>query len=310
MKVLLLIISVLFAMGTAIAASKAPKGNAGASDYKPFKMHDYRGKTQWTSAKMHKKQLRAAKRRGKKRRPAGALSESMMSEPYKEFRDKILAADTPQKLQTLLIKARVEFDYVERQAKANGGNYPDTWPDDKRFFVAQVIPVIASRSLYYRLRPLLEFHDRDKKNEGLVHSLSVTFARNVASAVDLMLPYQHSKAAFKYISEPFHIPADSPLWAAVDKVVDQYGQGTPDEKAAYKKQLRAQEAFEAKRTFSTAQEVQDFMRNETYPLLQDCERRVKSIDLASKNVVWDNLQFWMHIRFLYFVMFVITLMPT
>ena len=127
-----------------------------------------------------------------------------------------------------------EITLASPQGNFHGGNYPEDWPGDKRFFVAQIIPVIASRSLYYRLKPLLEFHDRDKKNEGLVHSMTVTFARNVAAGVDLMLPYDHTKAAFKYISEPFYIAPDSPMWSAVDAVIDKYAKGTADDKKSRK----------------------------------------------------------------------------
>ncbi len=286
MRNLVLFMSMILICGLSYGASKSRKNVKGAK-YTPFAKHDYRGKTKWTTIKEHKKDKRAAKRRAKKRRPA-SLDEGMMSEPYKEFRDKVLGADTPQKLHALLIKARVEFDYVEQYAKDHSGNYPEDWPGDKRFFVAQIIPVIASRSLYYRLKPLLEFHNRDKKNEGLVHSMTVTFARNVAAGVDLMLPYDHTKAAFKYISEPFYIAPDSPMWSAVDAVIDKYAKGTADDKKSRKADLRAQELQEARRTFVTAFDVQDFMRNETYRLLQDCERRVKDIDMSASNFVWDN----------------------
>lgn len=77
-------------------------------------------------------------------------------------------------------------------------NY-ESYPNNVKFYVATITPMIAFRGMFYRLRNLFE------NNARFQHSQVLTFAKTLATRSSVFLPYQHVDAIYDYVASPFMV---------------------------------------------------------------------------------------------------------
>lgn len=120
----------------------------------------------------------------KKRKPANstAIDESMLSKELRSYQARIHAAKTSEAMDAIM----VELDK----------NY-DSHPMDLKFYTNHVLPVMAFRGMFYRLKPLFE----GKSN--FMHSQILTTAKSLATKANVFLPYDYVDAGYEYIASPF-----------------------------------------------------------------------------------------------------------
>jgi hypothetical protein len=120
----------------------------------------------------------------KKRKPANttAIDESMLSKELKSYRMRIHDAKTSEAMEAIM----VELDK----------NY-ESHPLDLKFYTTQILPVMAFRGLFYRLKPLFD----GKSN--FMHSQILTTAKSLATKANVFLPYDYVDAGYEYIASPY-----------------------------------------------------------------------------------------------------------
>ncbi len=126
--------------------------------------------------------LKASEKKRKPANSANVIDQSMMSKELIAMQARIHSLKTSEAMDSLL-------DELDK-------NY-DSYPNDLKFYVTQIMPVKAFRGLFYRLRPLFD----GKSN--FVHSQILTSAKSFATKVQIYLPTDYAEAGFQYISSPF-----------------------------------------------------------------------------------------------------------
>jgi hypothetical protein len=134
-----------------------------------------------TSKELQKSKKMAVKRGKRKIASENTISEDAMSEEFRKFRDKFLTI--------------IKKEEVEEHLLSLNKNY-DSYPDDLKFFAAQMIPFLTFKSMAYRLYPLV-------KKEKIAHSVVLTRVLNFASFMRINLPTTQWEAGFRFASEPF-----------------------------------------------------------------------------------------------------------
>ena len=120
----------------------------------------------------------------KKRKPANtsAIDESMLSKELKSYRARIHEAKTSEAMEAIM----VELDK----------NY-ESHPLDLKFYTTQMLPAMAFRGMFYRLKPLFD----GKSN--FMHSQILTTAKSLATKANVFLPYDYVDAGYEYIASPY-----------------------------------------------------------------------------------------------------------
>jgi hypothetical protein len=136
----------------------------------------------WMTKKQLEKSKVQAKKRGKRSVASqNEISEEAMSEKFRDFRDTFLTIKTKEEVEKFLKKMDTEYD-----------NYPD----DLKFFAAQMIPFLTLKSFSYKMYPLL-------KREKITHSVLVSRVLDFASFMRINFPTEQWDAGFRFASEPF-----------------------------------------------------------------------------------------------------------
>jgi hypothetical protein len=148
-----------------------------------FAGNDYK----WMSSKDLQKAKKMAIKRGKRKIASEpAISDDAMSEKFRGFRDKFL---------TIIKKEEIEKFLHELDE-----NY-DSYPNDLKFFAAQMIPFLTVRSFTYKMYPLVS-------KVKVTHSVMLTRVLNFASFMRINLPTSQWEAGFRFASEPFTADED------------------------------------------------------------------------------------------------------
>lgn len=135
-------------------------------------------------------------RKAGRRIASDALTDADLSPAFRTFRDEFLAIRNAAELDALL--GRIETNY-------------NRYPNDVKFFAAQLAQLKVFRGIVYRLRPVFENHNRS------VHSVAVTQLKTIASMLRIYLPTPQWEAGFEYLTVPsprdaqneqFHTVAD------------------------------------------------------------------------------------------------------
>lgn len=87
---------------------------------------------------------------------------------------------------------------IEAYLQKLDANY-DQYPNNVKFYIASIIPMTAFRGMFYRLRPMFE------SNSSFLHSEILTFAKSMASRMNVYLPFQHVDAVYEYVSSPYFV---------------------------------------------------------------------------------------------------------
>ncbi len=168
-----------------------------------------------------------------KRRPANtsSLDESMMSVKLKEIIKRVHTLKTSEDFEAVLTELNSNYD---------------SYPNDVKFYITQVETIKSFRGIAYRLAALLE------KKSNFLHSQILTQVKKIAANSNVLLPYQHIKAGFEYITSPY-ITANG-------KLVE---------------------------TFKDEKEIQNYIATEIIPALIKSTKRLEALDLTEP-VIWDQ----------------------
>jgi hypothetical protein len=109
-----------------------------------------------------------------------SITADMMSKELNEFINRIIKIKTADELEALINKIDSEYE---------------TYPTDLKFYVAQIVPLRASRGWLYKIRPLFESHK-------LTHSVLLTMAKSFATAQSVLFPQAHWEAAYDFVTSP------------------------------------------------------------------------------------------------------------
>lgn len=173
MKFSIIFFSMFCVLSTAhAAAKKAPSFPSYVFKTADFAQADYK----WYGGDDFKKMMKDAARQSS-RKPATAG----MSPQYKHLVATILGITSTEQLDGLLDKIDKEYD---------------TYPDDMKFVVAQLVPLKVYRGWLYRLRPMVQ-------KAKITDSVLVTFARQTAAAVTYLMPDAHVQTIWDYVAEPY-----------------------------------------------------------------------------------------------------------
>lgn len=175
-----LVIGLLLA--TSVAEAKAPKPSyfQQLSAQAPFTTEAaaYR----WTS----EKDVRALKTTfaKSKRTPSNSAAgdESMMSEAFRQTRDRFLKLKTADELETFLVEMDVGFE-----------SFKD---NDQKFFVAQLLPLKELRGIVWRSQPVFS-------QAKVTHSVVLTAVKSAVSQVKIFLPTEQWQAGLDYVTLPY-----------------------------------------------------------------------------------------------------------
>lgn len=141
----------------------------------------------WMTKKDFEKSKKQAFKRGKRKIASSPeISEEAMSEKFREFRDTFLTVTTKEQVEKFLRKMDSEYD---------------TYPDDLKFFAAQMIPFLELKSFAYKMYPLLS-------QEKITHSMLVSRVLDFASFMRINFPTEQWDAGFRFASEPFFADED------------------------------------------------------------------------------------------------------
>lgn len=136
----------------------------------------------WMTKKELEKSKRQALKRGKRKIASeNEISEEAMSEKFRDFRDTFLTIKTKEEVEKFLLKMDAEYD---------------SYPDDLKFYAAQMVPFLGLKSFSYKMYPLL-------KREKITHSVLVSRVLDFASFMRINFPTEQWDAGFRFASEPF-----------------------------------------------------------------------------------------------------------
>ncbi len=136
----------------------------------------------WMTKEDLTKSKKAARTRAKRKIASlNDISEEAMSEKFRDFRDQFLKITKKEEIEMFLNKMDKEYD---------------SYPDDLKFFAAQMIPFRAFKSFSYKMYPLL-------RKEKITHSMIVSRVLDFASFMRINLPTEQWDAGFRFASEPF-----------------------------------------------------------------------------------------------------------
>ena len=171
MKLPITLLSVLFAT-TAFGSAKFPP---------PYDKNMDAGLPSMTQGDSDK--LEAQARERSKRRVIASVDiagEDLLSKEYKAFRKTFLA-----------IKSSSEIDGLLKNLDAHYA----TSPDDLKFAAVQLVPLLAFRSIVYRMVPLAE-------QAKVTQSMLLTMVKQMSSGMHVYLPTDQWAAGFAYVTEP------------------------------------------------------------------------------------------------------------
>jgi hypothetical protein len=176
----LLLLTLVCVSAHALAKPKVDKYFQSLAVGSPFteEVTQYKWTTQ-ADVKSHKARFGSQKRNPSSN---GVGDESMMSEKFKETRDRFLKLKTADELEAFL---------EEHQEKFN--SYKD---EDQRFFVAQILPLYELRGIIWRARPVFS-------KTKIAHSFVLTSIKGSFSSVKILLPTEQWQAGLEYVSNPY-----------------------------------------------------------------------------------------------------------
>lgn len=175
-----LVIGLLLANAAAFAVAPKPSYYQQVNNLAPFSSEATSYK--WTSDT----DVRALKSSfsKSKRTPSNSSAgdESMMSEAFRQTRDRFLKIKTADELETFL----VEFDVTFNDLKDN----------DQKFFVSQILPLKELRGIVWRSQPVFS-------QAKVTHSLVLTAIKSAVSQVKIFLPTDQWQAGLDYVTLPY-----------------------------------------------------------------------------------------------------------
>ena len=163
----------------------------------------------------------------KKRKPANtsAIDENMLSKELRSYQTRIHSAKTSEAMEAIILELDKKYD---------------SHPLDLKFYTTQVLPVVAFRGMFYRLKPLFV-----EGKSNFMHSQILTTAKSLATKVNVFLPYDYAEAGYEYIASPY-LKDDGAMISA----------------------------------FSSEQDLQVWMVNELLPLINKSVNRLNELSLV------------------------------
>ncbi|WP_127718394.1 hypothetical protein [Halobacteriovorax sp. HLS] len=137
----------------------------------------------WKKSSQMPKLIKQAQKRHNSRKVANfnAIDLSLMSTEYKGMVEKIINADSADKIAKLISELEPKLDDM---------------PADAKFLGTQLVMLKPFRGLIYRMIPLVE-------KEKITHSYLRNQVKIVASNMRVYLPMEHWEAGFEYMTEPY-----------------------------------------------------------------------------------------------------------
>lgn len=176
------------------------------------------GNYEWSSDKTFTWEKEKAVDRAKRKIASNQeITDDLMSKELKAFRERYLAAKTPEDLEKLLVELNAHYD---------------SYPQDLKFFAALVTPMHALRAFTYKMYPLAT-------KEKLSHSIVLSNVLNFASMMKINLPTDQWTAGFRYTSEPVMAEDDANRFYTTEDVQNFVG------KVMYPEMLKAASRIKA-----------------------------------------------------------------
>ncbi len=169
----------------------------------------------------------------KKRKPAANsnIDESMMSSELKKIINRVHECKSSEDLEDLFTELNKNYD---------------SYPKDVQFYITQALPMKSMRGMVYRLKPMFE------KKSKFIHSQVLSWVKDAASSMKVLMPYEHIEAGFEYVASPY-ISQDGKVVAS----------------------------------FKDEKEIQEYIAKEVMPLIVLSVKRLEALDLTDP-VVWDQ----------------------
>ncbi len=221
------------------------------------------GNYEWSSDKAFTWEKEKAGERAKRRIASNQeVTDDLMSKELKSFRDKYLAAKTPEELEKLLVELDSRYD---------------SFPQDLKYFAALVTPMHALRAFTYKMYPLVT-------KEKLSHSVVLSSVLNFASLMKINLPTDQWMAGFKYTSEPMMMEDDANRFYTTEDVQNFVG------KVMYPELLKAASRIKAL-NFAESRVVWDNKLLYGTASFQDGFKRYNTIGEAERLATLSSLHY-------------------
>lgn len=160
------------------------------------------GNYEWSSDKAFTWEKEKAGERAKRKIASNQeITDDLMSKELKVFRERYLAAKTPEELEKLLVELNANYD---------------SYPQDLKFIAALVSPMHALRGFTHKMYPLIT-------KEKLSHSVMLSGVLSFASMMRINLPTDQWIAGFRYTSEPMTLEDDANRFYTTEDVQDFIG---------------------------------------------------------------------------------------